>query len=109
MRLTELPTKSGPEHFLPRPYVRAGSCYEAHGASHKKWPRTPTGHTTKSPATFYGMNNRVIVLIYHFSISLTMAVLQRQKSQPDIGGTIPFKMSAAWLPWDSPWSLASTL
>ena len=31
---------------------------------------------------------RFCVLIYHFSISLTVAVLQRQKSLPDIGGTI---------------------
>ena len=30
---------------------------------------------------------RFCVLIYHFSISLTLAVLQRQKSLPDIGGT----------------------
>ena len=30
---------------------------------------------------------RFCVLIYQFSISLTLAVLQRQKSLPDIGGT----------------------
>ena len=30
---------------------------------------------------------RFCVLIYHFSISLTLVVLQRQKSLPDIGGT----------------------
>ena len=30
---------------------------------------------------------RFCVLIYHFSISLTLAVLQRQKNLPDIGST----------------------
>ena len=30
---------------------------------------------------------RICGWIYHFSISLTLAVLQQQKSLPDIGGT----------------------
>ena len=55
---------------------------------------------------FMEWTTRFCVLIYHLSISLTLAVLQRQKSLPDICGTT--KMSAAWLPWDSSWSLAST-
>ena len=33
------------------------------------------------------MNKTFCVLIYQWSISLTLAVLQRQKSLPDIGGT----------------------
>ena len=42
----------------------------------------------KSPAIFFmEWTTRFRVLIYHFSISLTLAVLQRQKSLPDIGGT----------------------
>ena len=41
---------------------------------------------SKSRYFFYGMNNTFCVLIYHFSISLTLAVLQRQKILPDIGG-----------------------
>ena len=36
---------------------------------------------------FYGMNKTFCGWICHFSISLTLAVLQRQKSLPDIGGT----------------------
>ena len=45
--------------------------------------------------------------IYHFLISLTLPVLQRQKAYR-ILAVLPFKMSAPWLPWDSPWSLVST-
>ena len=42
----------------------------------------------KSPAIFFiEWPKRFFVWIYRFSISLTLAVLQRQKSQPDIGGT----------------------
>ena len=47
----------------------------------------------KSPAIlffifFYGMNKTPLwVDLSHFSISLTLVVLQRQKSLPDIGGT----------------------
>ena len=55
---------------------------------------------------FMKWTTRFCVLIYQCSISLTLAVLQRQKSLPDIGSTN--YMSAAWLPWDSQWSLAST-
>ena len=47
------------------------------------------------------------LLIYQCSISLTLAVLKRQKAYR-ILAALPFKMSAPWLPWDSPWSLAST-
>ena len=40
----------------------------------------------KSPAIFFmGWTTRFCVLIHHFSISLTLAVLQRQISLPDIG------------------------
>ena len=42
----------------------------------------------KSPAIFfYGINKTFCVLIYQCSISLTLVVLQRQKSLSDIGGT----------------------
>ena len=42
----------------------------------------------KSPANvFYGMNKTFLWGIYNFSISLTLVVLQWQKSLPDIGGT----------------------
>ena len=41
----------------------------------------------KVPLIFYWKNNTFCVLIYQFSISLTLAILQRQKSLPDIGGT----------------------
>ena len=50
-----------------------------------------TGHIrlTISPANFFFMEwmKRFYGWIYHFSISLTLVVLQRQKSLPDIGGT----------------------
>ena len=45
--------------------------------------------------------------IYHFSVSLTLAVLQRQKSYR-ILAVLPFKMSAPSLSCEAPWSLAST-
>ena len=42
----------------------------------------------KSPANvFMEWIKRFCGWIYHFSISLTLVVLQRQKSLPDIGGT----------------------
>ena len=41
----------------------------------------------KSPAFFLEWIKRFCGWIYHFSISLTLAVLQRQESLPDIGGT----------------------
>ena len=41
----------------------------------------------KSPAIFYGINKTFCGWICHFSISLILAVLQRQKSLPDVGGT----------------------
>ena len=42
----------------------------------------------KSPAIFFmEWTTRFGVLIHQFSTSLTLAVLQRQKSLPDIGGT----------------------
>ena len=42
----------------------------------------------KSPAIFFmEWTTRFCVWIYHFSISLTLAVLKQQKSLPDIGGT----------------------
>ena len=40
----------------------------------------------KRPTIFYGMNKTCCGWIYHFSISLTMVVLQQQKSLPDIAG-----------------------
>ena len=60
------------------------------------------------PLFFMEWKTRFCVLIYHFSISLTLAVLQRQKPYRILAVLLPFKMSAAWLPWDSQWSLAST-
>ena len=61
----------------------------------------------KSPAIFFmEWIKRVCGWIYHFSISLTLVVLQRQKSLPDNDGTT--KMSATSLPCGLPWSLAST-
>ena len=45
--------------------------------------------------------------IYHFSISLTLVVLQRQKAYR-ILAVLPFKMSATSLSCGLPWSLAST-
>ena len=43
----------------------------------------------KSPAYvfFYGINKPFCGWIYYVSISLTLVVLQRQKSLPDIGDT----------------------
>ena len=43
----------------------------------------------KSPAISFFMQwiKRFCGWIYHFSIGLTLAVLQRQKKLPDIGGT----------------------
>ena len=41
----------------------------------------------KSPAFFSGMNKTFLWVDLSFSTSLTLAVLQRQESLPDIGGT----------------------
>ena len=51
--------------------------------------------------------------IYYYSISLTLAVLQRQKSLPDIGGTTyhsrcqPPCSHAAWRPHHERWAYTS--
>ena len=65
-------------------------------------------HRIKIPANFYmEWIKRFCGWIYHFSISLTLAALQRQKSLPDIGDTtIQDAISlSSGLPL---WSLAST-
>ena len=58
------------------------------------------------PLFFMEWIKRFCGCIYHFSISVTLVVLQRQKSLPDIDGTT--KMSATSLWCGLPWSLAST-
>ena len=65
-------------------------------------------HRIKIPANFYmEWIKRFCGWIYHFSISLTLAALQRQKSLPDIGDTTI--QDATSLSSGLPlWSLAST-
>ena len=58
----------------------------------------------KSPLCFFmEWTKRFCGRIYHFSISLTLAVLQWQKRLPDIGGTTIQDVGPLL-----PWSLAST-
>ena len=60
-----------------------------------------------SPAIFlYGMNNTFLCVDVSVFDQSYSGGITATKSLPDIDGTT--KMSAAWLPWDSPWSLAST-
>ena len=62
----------------------------------------------KSPSNFFmEWIKRFCGWIYHFSISLTLAVLQRQKSLPDIGGITYHCSHAAWRPHHEPWAYTS--
>ena len=60
----------------------------------------------KSRYFLYGMNNTFLCVDLSLFDQSYSGGITTTKSLPDIGGTT--KMSAAWLPWDSPWSLAST-
>ena len=68
----------------------------------------------KSPAYFFmEWIKRFCGSKYHFSISLTLAVSQRQRSLPDIGGTTyhsicrPPCSHAAWRPHHERWAYTS--
>ena len=61
---------------------------------------------------FFWMNKTFWGCIYHFSISLTLVVLQWQKSLPDIGGTTIQEvghLESCGLPWSlasTPWAMS---
>ena len=63
-------------------------CIHAHGHAQTFTVYWCVASKLKVPLFFFmEWTTRFCVLIYHFSISLTLAVLQRQKRLPDIGGT----------------------
>ena len=61
----------------------------------------------KSPTNFLWNEQHVFVCWF---ITFQSVLLWRyyDKKAYRILAVLPFKMSAAWLPWDSPWSLVST-
>ena len=62
----------------------------------------------KSPASFLWNEQHVFVCWFITFQSVLLWRYYNDKKAYRILAVLLFKMSAAWLPWDSPWSLAST-
>ena len=62
----------------------------------------------KSPANSLWNEQHVFVCWFITFQSVLLWWYYNDKKTYRILAVLPFKMSAAWLPWDSPWSLAST-